>query len=127
MSQEETRIAVLETRTGQQDKDILNMKSDLSSKIDKGFNDMKERFDNFIISNNGKWKMYDNRVTELERKMDKRIEKSDERYNNIEDKVDKMSKIQKFFDAFDSFSNKFTIAVLGSIFLIACSIYEKLK
>ena len=127
MSQEETRIAVLETRTAQQDKDISNMKSDLSSKIDKGFNDMKERFDNFIISNNGKWKMYDNRVTELERKMDKRIEKSDERYNNIEDKVDKMSKIQKFFDAFDSFSNKFTIAVLGSIFLIACSIYEKLK
>jgi flagellar capping protein FliD len=71
--------------------------------------------------------MYDNRVTELEKKIEARIEKSDNRYNNIEDRIEKMTRIQKFFDAFDSFSNKFTIAVLGSIFLIACSIYEKLK
>ena len=95
MSVEETEIAVLSEKLKSQDEKACLVMKNLENIMDKGFKVMADKFDNFIISNNGKMKMVDDRITNLEKRVDERIKECDCKYEEYQKALNELITNQK--------------------------------
>lgn len=79
----ETRIAVLEEKVRNEEKDICTLKTDIIDMINKGFMSVEKKIDELI-------KTYDDRMDKIDKKIENRIRESNEKYAELKKETEEI-------------------------------------